>query len=521
MMLKSHTYALAAIAVTFFLSGCGVNPVTNKRELQLVSTSEEIAIGEKNYVPARQQQGGDYIIDPALTAYVQSVGNKLAAASDRDLPYEFVVLNDSTPNAWAMPGGKIAFNRGLLYELNSEAELAAVLSHEIVHAAARHGAQSMESNMLLQGAVAAAGIASQDSDYSNLIVGGAQLSSQLISHKFGRDDESEADQYGMIYMQRAGYDPRAAVTLQETFVRLSNGGQSDFINGLFASHPPSAERVAANKATLEGLGEGGEWGREIYAIKVGKLKASKPAYQAYDAGKQALSKGDIKNAAALASKASKAVPREARFEELLGDVAMSQKNADQALTHYRKAIRMQPEYFRPYVQGGLALNSLGRTAEAEPMLKRSVELLPTATSFNLLGRIAEEKGDLNGAMQLYKVASDSKSNIGTDAKARLQRLDMQRNPAKYLRATIDANSYGQLFAVVLNPTPWPVANVRVKVVHFNAQTKQPDNQTPSMLVAKRIESKKSGRVALKGIKVRSPSELKQYRVIIERVKLAK
>ena len=519
-MLKSHTYALAAIAITFFLSGCGVNPVTNKRELQFVSTSEEIAIGEKNYVPARQQQGGDYVIDPELTAYVQSVGKKLAAASDRELPYEFVVVNDSVPNAWAMPGGKIAFNRGLLYELNSEAELAAVLSHEIVHAAARHGAQSMESGMLLQGAVAAAGIASQDSEYANLIVGGAQLSSQLISHKFGRDDESEADQYGMIYMKRAGYDPAAAVTLQETFVRLSNGGTSNFLDGLFASHPPSAERVAANKVTLAALGEGGEWGREIYAIKVGKLKASKPAYQAYDAGRQALAKGDINTAAALASKASKAEPREARFEELLGDVAMSQKNADQALTHYRKAIKMQPDYFRPYVQGGLALNSLGRTAEAEPMLKRSVELLPTATSFNLLGRIAEQKGDLNGAMQLYKVASDSKSDIGKDANLRLQRLDMQRNPAKYLQASVTANTYGQLFAVVRNPTPWPVANVRVKVVHFNAQTKQPDNQTPSLLVAKRIESGDSGRVALKDIKVRSPSELKQYRAIIERVKLA-
>jgi len=519
-MLKSHIYALAAITVTFFLSGCGVNPVTNKRELQLVSTSEEIAIGEKNYLPARQQQGGDYVIDPELTAYVQSVGNKLAAASDRELPYEFVVLNDSTPNAWAMPGGKIAFNRGLLYELNSEAELAAVLSHEIVHAAARHGAKSMENNMLLQGAAAAAGVASQDSEYANLIVGGAQLSSQLISRKFGRDDESEADQYGMIYMKRAGYDPRAAVTLQETFVRLHNGGKSNFIEGLFASHPPSAERVAANKATLAELGEGGVWGREIYAVKVGKLKASKPAYQAYDAAKQALAKGDTKNAIALTQKAIKAEPREARFEELQGDIAMSQKNAEQALTHYRKAIRLQPDYFRPYVQGSLALSSLGRTPEAEPFLKRSIELLPTATSFNLLGRIAEEQGDLNGAMQRYKIAADSQSEIGKDAKARLQRLDMQRNPARYLRASITANTYGQLFAVVLNPTPWPVANVRVKVVHFNPQTKQPDNQTPSLLVAKRIEPGKKGRVALKGIKVRSPSELKQYRAIIERVKLA-
>ncbi|MEQ1557227.1 MAG: M48 family metalloprotease, partial [Gallionella sp.] len=212
-----------SVVAAMLLSACGVNPVTHKHELQFVSEEKEIAMGQQNYVPARQQQGGDYVIDPELTAYVQSVGNKLAVVSDRKLPYEFVVLNDSVPNAWAMPGGKIAFNRGLLYELNSEAELAAVLSHEIVHAAARHGAKSMESGMLLQGATVLAAAATQNTRYGQLAVGGAQLSSQLISTKFGRDDESEADKYGMLYMKRAGYDPRAAVTLQETFVRLSQG----------------------------------------------------------------------------------------------------------------------------------------------------------------------------------------------------------------------------------------------------------------------------------------------------------
>jgi beta-barrel assembly-enhancing protease len=156
MMMKTNICKFAVFALVFLLAGCGTNPVTHKRELQLVSESQEVSIGQENYAPARQQQGGDYIIDPELTAYVQSVGNKLAALSDRQLPYEFVVLNDSVPNAWALPGGKIAFNRGLLYELNSEAELAAVLGHEIVHAAARHGAQKMETGMLLQGAVIAA-----------------------------------------------------------------------------------------------------------------------------------------------------------------------------------------------------------------------------------------------------------------------------------------------------------------------------------------------------------------------------
>ncbi|MCG8429277.1 MAG: M48 family metalloprotease, partial [Chromatiales bacterium] len=215
--MKQWILALALLML-LQLTGCATNPVTGKNELALVSESQELAIGNKQYAPSRQMQGGDYILDPELAEYVQQVGQRLAAVSDRDLPYEFVVLNDSTPNAWALPGGKIAINRGLLVELNSEAELAAVLGHEIVHAAARHGAKGMERGMLLQGAIAVAGVAARDSDYSQLAVGAAAVGANLINQSYSRDAESESDYYGMQYMARAGYDPHAAVDLQETFV---------------------------------------------------------------------------------------------------------------------------------------------------------------------------------------------------------------------------------------------------------------------------------------------------------------
>ena len=111
---------LAALGAT----GCATNPVTGDAELALISEAREIAIGRQQYAPAQQMQGGAYVIDPALQAYVAGVGARLAAVSDRRLPYEFVVLNSDVPNAWALPGGKIAVNRGLLTELQSEAELA-------------------------------------------------------------------------------------------------------------------------------------------------------------------------------------------------------------------------------------------------------------------------------------------------------------------------------------------------------------------------------------------------------------
>jgi predicted Zn-dependent protease len=407
-----------------------------------------------------------------------------------------------------------------LYELHSEAELAAVLGHEIVHAAARHGAQSMEKGMLLQGAVLAAGIAAQDKSYANLIVGGAQLSSKLVAIKFGRDDESEADLYGMQYMKKAGYDPRAAVTLQETFVRLSQNHQSSFIEGLFASHPPSEERVAANKATLATIGEGGEWGREIYAQKVGKLKATQAAYKDYDEGVQALSKGDAAKASVLAKQAAAAEPREARFQELLGDIALSKKQNKEALGHYENAIKMQPGYFRPLVQSGIALNNLGRKVEAETYLKRSNELLPTAPSFYLLGQLAEERGDVDTALKNYETASGSDSNTGRSSTERYLRLDLPRNPAKYLQASTQIDSNGNLFVSILNPTSVPVAKVRIQVTRYDPATNRANGQS-QLQFSSPIAANQRGQLAVPGMQLKAAAELKFYEVAIEAAELAK
>jgi predicted Zn-dependent protease len=119
------------LVLNLFLVSCAVNPVTGESQFSLLSRQDEISIGSEQYGPSQQSQGGLYEVDPELSAYVNEMGQRLAtvARRDYDLPYEFVVLNNSVPNAWALPGGKIAVNRGLLTELNSEGELAAVLGH--------------------------------------------------------------------------------------------------------------------------------------------------------------------------------------------------------------------------------------------------------------------------------------------------------------------------------------------------------------------------------------------------------
>src|SRR5690606_33029112 len=381
--------------VMLLVAACGTNPVTGKREIQFVSEADEIKIGQQNYAPMRQSEGGDYEVLPELTTYVNEVGQKLVAASDgilvrdRELPFEFTVLNNSVPNAWALPGGKIAINRGLLTELGSEAELAAVLGHEIVHSLARHGAQSQERGMLLQGGLLAAQIGAVvggvDEQTAGLVLTGANVGAQLISTRYGRGAELESDLYGTRLMKAAGYDPAAAITLQETFVRLSEGRNSSWLEGLFASHPPSQERVAQNRKTAAELGAGGELGKERYQAKLAPLRQIEPAYDKHEQAVAALQKKDFATAKSLANEAVRMLPREAQFHQLLGEIALSDKNNREALPHFQRAQELNGDYFGSWLGGGVAQYRLGNTTQARQALQRSYDLLPTAPAALYLG----------------------------------------------------------------------------------------------------------------------------------------
>jgi beta-barrel assembly-enhancing protease len=462
----------AALLLVFCcLAACGVNPVTGKKEIQFVSEAQELKIGEQNYAPMRQAEGGDFDVLPQPTAYVNEVGQKLAAVADRKLPYEFVVLNSSVPNAWALPGGKIAVNRGLLTELQSEAELAAVLGHEIVHAAARHGAKAQERGTILQVGLAAAQIGAAvsdvDTNVAGLLIQGAGVGAQLVQQKYGRDQELESDHYGMKYMKLAGYDPAGAVTLQETFVRLSqqaDAKQQGWLEGLFASHPPSTERVEKNKATAAELGAGGETGKDRYAARMKSLRTVEPAYKKYDDALVAARKKDFAGARSLAEEASRMLPNEGRFQELLGEIALAQKQPREALPYYQKAIDLNPDYFGSYLGAGVAQFQAGNHAKAEEWLSKSSQLLPTAPAAYYLGSIARERGDRAKAMEYYRAAASSQSRIGEMAAAEFVRMDLPQNPGNYVAAAGQFDAQGRLLVVVQNRAPVPLRDFQVTPV---------------------------------------------------------
>ena len=412
---------LGLLVVT--VSACSTNPVTGKRQLSFMSPQQEVALGEKNYKPYQQQQGGQYQVDPGVTRYVQRVGQKLAAVSDRkDLPYEFAVLNNDVPNAWALPGGKIAINRGLLVLLESEAELAAVLGHEIVHAAAKHGAQQQTQGTLLGIGAFALGAATQQSAYRDLIATGTQIGAGAWQARYSRSHELEADAYGIEYMVAAGYDPEGAVDLQEKFLALKGGQKSNMLDSWFATHPPSEERVARNKELAAQYGRVGKMGESDYRKQMAQLIKDQPAYDSNTQALAAAKEGNMDLAESLVSKAIRMQPKEGLFYITQGQLALSNKNTAAAQKSFSKAVSLNPNYFQGHLFRGVAAYQSKDFNTAENALEKSLGILPTQPGAFYLGEIKNQKGDKQTALQLYNFAAQSGGELGQVAQQRAAAL---------------------------------------------------------------------------------------------------
>lgn len=465
------------LCISFSLAGCSVNPVTGEKNFVLPNLDEnwERQVGQQMYAPMRQSQGGDYTLDPVLTEYVASVGNRLATQASRDLPYEFHVLNDSVPNAWALPGGKIVVNRGLLTELDSEAELAAVLGHEIVHADAAHGARQQSKGLLTQVGMMAAMIYGSSKAESKVgqqvAVIVPQLGAQLISTKYGRDAERESDLYGMRYMSAAGYDPQGAVELQQTFVKLSAERRSDWLSGLFASHPASAERVSNNRKTAKKLPAGGEFGRDVFKRKTAYLHKMKPAYEAYDNAKKALAENKNKEARALVSQAIKLEPREAIFHALSGDIYAANDSFERAERAYSDALQRDNGFFYHHLRRGQVRYERKKFAPARIDLQKSLELLPTEQANLLLGNMDKLAGNMASAAKYYQAAAQSNSSVSKDAQKELVLMELPDNPGKYIQTKAVLGQNGTVSVAVRNNAPVTVSDITLKVEYINAKGK--------------------------------------------------
>ncbi len=239
--------AVAGLACVL-AAGCAVNPVTGRRQLALVSEAQEIQLGRQASQEVAQQIG--LVDDAALQQYVQDVGQRLARGSERpNLPWSFAVVDDATPNAFALPGGFIFVTRGMMNVMESEAELAAVLGHEIGHVTARHSVTQISRGQLAQLGLGLGNIFFPSA--AQTFGGLAQTGMQLLFLSYGRDAERQADELGFRYALHEGFEVREMDDVFATLLRIGEASGRSALPSWLASHPAEPERIRAAQARAD------------------------------------------------------------------------------------------------------------------------------------------------------------------------------------------------------------------------------------------------------------------------------
>jgi len=268
------TLLTAMLAAGLALGGCATNPVTGKADIVTMSAAQEVEIGRKMH-PQILREYGRYD-DAALQAYVDETGRRIVAVSHRpDLQFTFTVLDSEEVNAFALPGGYVYITRGIMAYLNSEAELAAVLGHEVGHVTARHAVRQQTGATAAGVGATLVGILTGSGDLAGL----ANLAGTALVRGYGRDMELEADSIGAQYLVRLGHSPEAMIDvvrllknqeMLEVQVARQEGREPRVYHGVFSTHPDSDTRLKEVVASAGRAGEGESRpdGRDAYLKRV-------------------------------------------------------------------------------------------------------------------------------------------------------------------------------------------------------------------------------------------------------------
>ena len=262
------------LAAALALGGCATNPVTGRTDVVTMSAAQEVEIGRKMH-PQILQEYGRYA-DEELQAYVSDIGRRIGAKSHLpDLQFTFTVLDSEEVNAFALPGGYVYITRGIMAYLNSEAELAAVLGHEVGHVTARHAVRQQTGATAAGVGATVIGILTGSGDLANV----ANMAGTALVRGYGRDMELEADQIGAEYLVRLGYSPEAMIDVvrllknQETLelqLARQEGREPRVYHGVFSTHPDNDTRLreVVTAARTAGGGEARPDGRDAYLQRI-------------------------------------------------------------------------------------------------------------------------------------------------------------------------------------------------------------------------------------------------------------
>ena len=263
--MKRFIQPIGFILILLLVDSCAKNPVTGKRDLMLMSESQEVAMGKQSD-PDIIKFFGLYD-DKNLQKFIDDKGQQMAAISHRkNLKYEFKIVDSPVVNAFAVPGGYVYFTRGIMAHFNNEAEFAGVLGHEIGHITARHSAKQYSNAMAAQiGLTAGAILSPEFAQYADL----AQTGVGLLFLKFGRDAESQSDKLGVEYSTKINYDAQEMAGFFQTLDRLQGQSGGEEVPDFLSTHPNPADREEKVAKLAD------DWKRKV---KSSSLKVNRNSY---------------------------------------------------------------------------------------------------------------------------------------------------------------------------------------------------------------------------------------------------
>ncbi len=385
---------LATVSTAGVVSGCAVNPVTGQRQLMFLSETDEIQLDQENSPHQFSSDYGD-VQDAVLNAYLTQVGNELTAASHRpNMPYSFRCVNATYVNAYAFPGGSIATTRGILLELDNEAELAGLLGHEIGHVNARHTAERMTKSILTSLVVAGVAIyvEKKHEKYAPLAAGLGNIAAGALLAHYSRDDERQADELGMEYMTRAGYNPEGMVGLMDVLRSLSDHKPST-IDMMFSTHPMSEERYATAKQRTEttylGMHEY-PLNQERYMDETAGLRQIKDAIENLQEGEKAMVQKQYAKAEGLFDNALRQVPDDYAGLVMMSKCQLALNKPKRAEYYAEQAKRVYPAEAQAHHVSGIAKLGQDKYDAAYHDFNRYEKMLPGNPNTIFLKAVALE-----------------------------------------------------------------------------------------------------------------------------------
>ncbi len=371
---------MSSMSAAGLVAGCATNPVSGKSQLMLMSEAQEIQI-DKQQSP--HQFSTDYgpTQDSGLNDYLQQTGKRMAAHTHRpQMPYSFRAVNATYVNAYAFPGGSIAATRGILLSLENEAELAALLGHELGHVNARHTAEQMSKGTLTQMVLLGVTIAAstQGEGWGQLAQMAGMIGGSALLARYSRDNERQADALGMEYMVRSRYNPQGMVDLMDMLKGMSKH-KPGISQVLFASHPMSTERYDTAIQRIQSSYAPARKNpiyRERYMDHTANLRKIKSAIETMQKSEVAMAKKKYPEAEEDLKKALAQVPDDYAGLLMMSKCLLAQNKNSQAKHFADKAKQVYPQEAQAQHVSGVAAVRLKRFNEALHDFDQYERLLP-------------------------------------------------------------------------------------------------------------------------------------------------